>query len=239
MQQRTLKEVNLQLRAALSAKETLLLQKDLLMQEVHHRVQNSLQLVNAMLMLQGRETGDEQVKAHFDQACDRIMAIGMVHQRLWRSDHIQSVDLASYLEELRDGLVATWGAEWRSHVKVHGRHVLIPTDTAVVLALVTTELLTNAVKYAYRGKPGPIDVSLAQSRNDLCVTVQDQGVGIPAEPSKGGLGSRLTRDLIEQLGGELRVEAHPRGTSVVVSVPLKTNSSSPGQAGESSPAPKN
>ena len=239
MQQRALKEVNVQLRAAVSAKETLLLQKDLLMQEVHHRVQNSLQLVNAMLMLQARETGNEQVKAHFDQACDRIMAIGMVHRRLWRSDHVQSVDFASYLQELRDGLVDTWGGEWRSHVRVHGRPVLIPTNTAVVLALVVTELLTNAVKYAYGGQPGPIDVSLAQSQNGLRVSVQDQGVGIAAESSKGGLGSRLTRDLIEQLGGELRVDARTRGTSVVVSVPLKANSSSPGQAGKSSPAPKN
>jgi two-component sensor histidine kinase len=229
IQQRTLKEMNVQLRAALSAKEALLAQKDLLMREANHRVQNSLQLVNAMLMLQARETGDEQVRAQFDLACDRIMAIGMVHQRLWRSDHIQSVDFASYLEELRDGLVEAWGAEWRSHVKVHGRHVLVPTDAALVLALVITELLTNAVKYAYGGRPGPISVSLAESPGGLCVTVQDEGVGIAAEPPRVGLGSRLTRDLIEQLGGELRVESSTPGTSVVVSLPLKLDLASRGQ----------
>ena len=85
----------------------------------------------------------------------------MVHRDLVH--HIQSVDFRSYIEELRGGLVETWVRGWTPHVKVHGRHVLIPTDTAVVLALVITELLTNAVKYAYGERPGPIDVSLVQS----------------------------------------------------------------------------
>jgi two-component system, chemotaxis family, sensor kinase Cph1 len=113
LQQRTVKELNAQLSGALANERALLVQKDLLMKEVDHRVQNSLQLVNAMLFLQAQEAGDEQVKAQFDQACQRIMAIGMVHRRLRRSDHIQSVDFRSYIEELRDGLVETWGREWQ------------------------------------------------------------------------------------------------------------------------------
>ena len=239
LQQRTLKVLNAQLREALADKEALLVQKDLLMKEVDHRVQNSLQLVNAMLILQAQEAGDEQVRAQFDQACQRIMAIGMVHRRLWRSDHIQSVDFRSYIEELRDGLVETWGREWQPHVKVHGRHVLIPTDTAVVLALVITELLTNAVKYAYGGRPGPIDVSLVESSSGLRVIVEDQGAGIAIEPSKSGLGSELIRGLIEQLEGEIKVATSTRGTSIVLSVPLTRNSSSSGQADEPSPTPQN
>ena len=124
------RDLNAQLRGALD-ESALLVQKGLLMKEVDHRVQNSLQLVNAMLMLQAEEAADEQVKAQFDQARQRIMAIAMVHRRLWHSDHIQSVDFRRYIEELRDGLVETWGREWQHHVKVHGLHVLIPTDTAV------------------------------------------------------------------------------------------------------------
>ncbi len=239
LQQRTLKELNAQLRGALANEKALLVQKDLLMKEVDHRVQNSLQLVNAMLILQAQEAGDEQVRAQFDQACQRIMAIGMVHRRLWRSDHIQSVDFRSYIEELRDGLVETWGREWQHHVKVHGRHVLIPTDTAVVLALVITELFTNAVKYAYGGRPGPIDVSLVESSSSLRVIVEDQGAGIAIEPSKSGFGSELIRGLIAQLEGEIKVATSTRGTSIVLSVPLTRNSSSSGQADEPSPTPQN
>ena len=223
LQQRTLKVLNAQLREVLAYKEALLVQKDLLMKEVDHRVQNSLQLVNAMLILQAQEAGDEQVRAQFDQACQRIMAIAMVHRRLWRSDHAQSVDFRTYIEELRDGLVETWGREWQPHVKVHGRHVLIPTDTAVVLALVITELLTNAVKYAYGGRPGPIDVSLLESPSSLRVIVEDQGAGIATESSKIGLGSELIGGLIKQLEGEIKVATSTRGTSIILSVPLTRN----------------
>ena len=225
LQQQRLRELNVQLRRTLSDKEALLAQKELLMQEVNHRVQNSLQLVNAMLNLQARQAGGEQLKAHFDEASRRIMAISMVHQRLWRSDHIQSVDFRSFIEELRDGLVETWGNAWVGQIKVHGRPVLVPTNTAVVLALVITELLTNAVKYAYGGRPGPIEIRLREAPCDLHVIVQDEGMGIGAGrvSSRGGFGSRLTRALIDQLKGELRVATDTPGTSVHLSVPLASN----------------
>jgi chemotaxis family two-component system sensor kinase Cph1 len=220
LQKRKLTELNAQLREALSDKDALIFQKDLLMQEVNHRVQNSLQLVQSMLSLQAEDSGDKRIRAHFDRASDRIMAIAMVHRRLWRSDHIQNVDFAIYIEELRDGLVETWGPEWRDQVTVHGQRVLVSTDTAVVLALVIVELLTNAVKYAYAGQPGPIHVSIEQTSQGLQVAVKDQGVGIAAEQSKKGLGSELTRGLIDQLDGELKVDSNTRGTSIVLDVPL-------------------
>jgi light-regulated signal transduction histidine kinase (bacteriophytochrome) len=153
LQTQKLREVNAQLRGALSEKEALLRQKDLLMQEVNHRVQNSLQLVNATLALQAQEACDGRLKAQFDLASDRIMAIAMVHRRLWQADHIQSVDFTFYAQELCDGLIETWGPEWRGQVSVRGPPILVPTDIAVVLALVIIELLMNAVKYAYGGRP--------------------------------------------------------------------------------------
>jgi light-regulated signal transduction histidine kinase (bacteriophytochrome) len=227
LQTQKLREVNAQLRGALSEKETLLRQKDLLMQEVNHRVQNSLQLVNAMLALQAHEAGDDGLRAQFDLASDRIMAIAMVHRRLWQADHIQSVDFTSYTQELRDGLIETWGPEWRGQVTVHGQPILVPTDIAVVLALVIVELLMNGVKYAYAGRPGPIEVRIEQAPRGLHVVVKDQGVGMAAGHSEQGLGSRLTRGLIDQLDGELKVDSSAQGTSIVLSVPLA--GASPGE----------
>jgi light-regulated signal transduction histidine kinase (bacteriophytochrome) len=220
LQQQTLRQLNADLRQALSDKETLLSQKDLLMQEVNHRVQNSLQLVNSMLGLQAREVADERVAAHFSQARHRITAISMVHRRLWRSGHIQTVDFGPYIEELRDGLIESWGREWKDHLQVHGLHVLLPTSTAVILALVLTELLTNAVKYAYGGNPGPIDVRIGRGQSGLRIVVEDQGVGIARDRPSDGFGSRLIRSLVEQLHGELRVRNGAPGTSIILSVPL-------------------
>jgi two-component system, chemotaxis family, sensor kinase Cph1 len=227
-QQTTLRELNVQLRRALSDKEVLLTQKDLLMQEVNHRVQNSLQLVNSMLHLQARQTSDAQVKAQFEEASRRILAISTVHHRLWSSDHITSIDLGSYLEELRDGLLETWGSSWAGHIKVHAQPLLIPTTQAVVLAIVVTELLTNAVKYAYEGKPGPIDVTVREEgRRAFRVTVKDQGIGMQGNEPRTGLGSRLIRSLIAQLQGELEVTAVSPGTSIAFTVPLAINTSGP------------
>ena len=220
LQKKKVTELNAQLFRSLSDKEALLLQKDLLMQEVNHRVQNSLQLVNAMLTLQAQEARDEQVRAQFGFVSDRIMAIAMVHRRLWQTDHIQSIDFAFYLEEIRDGLVEIWGPEWGDQVTVHGQRILLSTDIAVVLALVIIELLTNAVKYAYGGRPGPIDVSIIQTSLGLDVVVKDRGVGMPTAQSKQGLGSQLTRGMVDELNGELKIDSSTQGTSIVISVPL-------------------
>ncbi|MFC4173494.1 histidine kinase dimerization/phosphoacceptor domain -containing protein [Microvirga sp. GCM10011540] len=224
-QRSAVEELNVQLRRTLSEKEALLAQKDLLMQEVNHRVQNSLQLVNSMLSLQARQTSDTQVKAQFEEASRRIMAISTVHQRLWRSDHIQSVDFGSYVEELRDGLLEAWGGSWTGQIKVHASHVLVPTNQAIVLALILTELLTNAVKYAYAGQPGPIDVTVRrEGQRTLRLIVRDHGVGMQENAPTNGLGSRLIRSLSAQLGGELEVKTLLPGTTVTLTVPVGADS---------------
>jgi light-regulated signal transduction histidine kinase (bacteriophytochrome) len=226
-QQSTVRELNLQLRRTLSDKELLLTQKELLMQEVNHRVQNSLQLVNSMLNHQARQTSNQQVKAHFQEASRRIMAVSTVHRRLWRrADHIQNVDFGAYVEELRDALLESWGESWAGQIKIiNADHVLVPTNQAVILALIVTELLTNSVKYAYDGRPGPLEISVAQkARTTLQVIVRDAGVGIREHVPKTGLGSKLVRSLVSQIGGELQVLAASPGTSVAVTVPLwRTN----------------
>jgi len=220
LQKEKVTQLNAQLCRSLSDKEALLLQKDFLMQEVNHRVQNSLQLVNAMLTLQAQEAHDEQVRAQFGFVSDRIMAIAMVHRRLWQTDHIQSIDFVFYLEEIRDGLAEIWGPEWGDQVIVHGQRILLSTDIAVVLALVIIELLTNAVKYAYGGRPGPIDVGIEQTSLGLDVVVKDRGVGMPTVQSKQGLGSQLTKGMVEELNGELKIDSSTKGTSIVISIPL-------------------
>lgn len=220
-QRNALNELNLQLRRTLAEKEVLLAQKDLLMQEVNHRVQNSLQLVNSMLHLQARHGTDPTLKAQLAEASRRILAVSAVHRRLWRSDHIQSIDFGIYLEELRTELLEAWGEAWADQIAVQSSHVLVPTNHAVVLALVVTELLTNAVKYAYGGAPGPIEVTVRQDPQRLLrIVVKDQGIGLQDEASKSGLGTRLVRSLIDQLGGELEVKSQSPGTAFILTTPI-------------------
>jgi two-component sensor histidine kinase len=221
-QERTLRDLNVQLRHALAEKETLLAQKDLLMLEVNHRVQNSLQMVNAMLRLQAAYSGDAHVQELFSEASRRVMAISTLHGRLWKSDQIESVDLCTYFSELGEGLIETWDETWRRHLKVSGARVLAPTSTAVVLGLLISELLTNAVKYAYGGKAGPIEVLVKEAPGGrVRVSVRDFGIGMK-DAGKAGLGSRLVEALIEQLHGEVEVKSGADGTEVTLLAPLSS-----------------
>jgi two-component sensor histidine kinase len=218
--QQRLTELNKRLRQALVDKEALIAQKDLLMREVHHRVQNSLQLVNSMLSLQEREV-EPASAMRFAEARRRILAVSAVHRRLWRSDQIQSVHFDTYLRELREGLVEEWGSAWDNHIRLRTSPVLVPTDAAVTLALVTTELLTNAVKHAYGGEPGPIDVAVAGGPSgSIRIVVADHGSGMERTERPGGFGSRLTRLLIAQVKGEMDIQDNRPGTRVVLTAPL-------------------
>jgi two-component sensor histidine kinase len=159
--------------------------------------------------------------AHFAEARRRLLAVSAVHRRLWRSDHVQSVGFDTYLRELRDGLVEGWGPGWDENIGIRAAPVLVPTDMAVVLALVITELLTNAVKHAYRGAPGLIDVTVGGGPSgSIRITVADQGTGMVQNERPGGFGGRLTRTLVAQVKGEIEFQDNRPGTRVVLTVPL-------------------
>jgi light-regulated signal transduction histidine kinase (bacteriophytochrome) len=219
-----LSELNRQLRQALSEKEELLAQKDLLMREAHHRVQNSLQLVSSMLRLQERETADPVAAAQLGEACRRLTAVALVHQRLRRSDQVRSVKFDSYLEELRSGLVEGWGAVWDRQVRIYAVPVVLPTKEAMILALVVTELLTNAVRHAYGGEPGPVEVTVEEEDGRaIRITVSDHGAGMAGGDRRDGFGSRLVRLLVAQVKGELVLEETRPGLRAVLVVPLPTD----------------
>ena len=219
-QHRRVEELNSMLQQKIGEADRLIAQKDLLMREAHHRVQNSLQLVSAMLRLQQREFSDPTVQARFEETQQRILAAAAVHRHLWRSDEIGTVRLDNYLQEVRDSLVEAWGGQWDKHVQLQGTSILVPTDKAVVLALIVTELLTNAVKHAYGGEPGPIEVRFSEeSGRRIQVTVADQGRGIGPTERADGFGSRLTSLLVFQLEGAIEFQNNFPGTKVVLSVP--------------------
>jgi chemotaxis family two-component system sensor kinase Cph1 len=219
-QHRRVEQLNSMLQQKIGEADQLNAQKDLLMREVNHRVQNSLQLVSTMLRLQQREFADPIVQARFEETQQRILAVAAVHRRLWRSDEIETVRLDLYLQEVRDGLVEAWGSQWDEYVQLQGTAISMPTDKAVTLALVVIELLTNAVKHAYGGEPGPIQVRLGEdSKRGIQVIITDQGRGIEQTERPGGFGSRLTGLLMSRLEGAIEFRNNFPGTKVVLSVP--------------------
>ena len=202
-----------QLRAALERQQVLL-------KEVNHRVNNSLQIVATMLHLQasGSENTDEAHALH--DASRRIAAISRAHQRLYASDKIDTLDLGSYLTEvcgdLRDAMP---GCE--IHVEATDG-IEIATDRAIPVALLVNELITNAAKYAYPTGSCRAWVTIARADDTTTISVRDEGVGLPAGfdiRSGQRLGMRLVNAFTAQLAAKLDVKRREPGTEFVLSVP--------------------
>ena len=207
------------LERAVADKDVALAQKDVLMKEVDHRVQNSLQLVSAFLSLQAREAGPGVVADQLIEARSRLSAVALVHRRLYRDDQIESIDLARYLEELIVDLKGSLGHEWASRMSVDLTPMLIPTDRAVSIGLIASELVINATKYAYGGSAGPIDIALEQHRNRLRLIVADHGVGMSGE--RRGFGSRMMQAVMTRLDGELEHADNGPGLRAIVTAAIE------------------
>jgi two-component sensor histidine kinase len=205
------------LRSAVEQRETLL-------QEMSHRIKNSLQLVASMLHLQSGITGVEEVRHQLEAASSRIAAIARAHHRLYQSSDVRALDLGAYLTDLCAELDASV-ARCRIDVEASER-VEAATDRAVPIALIVNELVTNAAKYAYpEGTPCRILVRLARADEpaSICLSVQDDGVGLPAgfDPAAGnGLGMRIVTAFAQQLGADLRVRRRDPGTEFSLVMPL-------------------
>lgn len=215
---RRLHELNGRLSEALNEKDGLLEQKEMLLKEVNHRIQNSLQLVSSFLGLQARSMGDPKLHEAFEEARRRLQAVALVHRRLYRADQIEVVDMARYLEDLVGDMNSSLGQEWAGKISVDASPVLVPTDRAVTLGLVVTELVINANKYAYGGQPGQIEVSLEEHRASLRVIVADHGRGKHALSE--GFGSRMMGAMVKQLRGELTFGDNKPGLRAILTCPV-------------------
>jgi chemotaxis family two-component system sensor kinase Cph1 len=217
-QNRRLSEVNRELTATIADNASLLVQKDYLLKEVHHRVQNSLQLVSSFLALQSRAVGDNVLTAHLGEAQRRLAAVAMVHRRLHTDEHLQAVDLGRYIGDLCVEIKSTMDEDWNDEIQHDLAPILISTARAVSIGLILTELVINANKYAYRGGAGPITIELEQHRNRFRLIVSDRGAG---KASTGqGFGSRMLKSMVTRLSGTMEEADNAPGLRVTVSAPI-------------------
>jgi len=209
--QRKLAELSGKLREieALSAdKDALLVQKDMLMREVNHRVKNSLHMIASLLSLQGDGIDDPDTRRQFADAHNRVATVAQLHQRIYQTDKLQSVEFDQYLHGMCNDLSNFMLSEGEEYtLEVEADPAEFSTDRAIPLALIVNELVTNAFKYAYPpGADGTIRVSFTRQENGgYCLVVSDQGTGLPPgfQPSDGGLGMTIVTSLCLQLGASL------------------------------------
>ena len=198
------------------ALEAALREKELLLQEINHRVKNSLQLVSAMLRLQSQDVGTPEARQVFLEACNRVMMVARVHERLYKGEDVRSVDLGGYLRDLCGDIGLAALAD-RHRIVVDAEPVTVSPQQAVPLGLIANELVTNALKYAYpRDAGGEVRIGCRRlAGRRLRLAVADSGTGLPQgfDPRTArSLGMRLICAFVQQLDGELRVETGPAGT---------------------------
>ncbi len=205
------------LRAALAHNQELAQHREMLIREINHRVKNSLQLTSSIINLQSRRVTDPASRELFAQAAQRIRVTARTHERLYRDHDGTSVEFGTYLRELCDDLSRTYGD---AKVVVDARRVQLPADTAINLALIANELVTNAFKYAFPdGRAGQVTVKFTGNERNWCLNVADDGVGLPAgfAGRKGqSLGMQIVEGLSSQLGATLTGENRAAGAVFTV-----------------------
>ncbi|MBV8867350.1 MAG: PAS domain S-box protein, partial [Acidobacteriaceae bacterium] len=205
-----------QLRASLHEKEILL-------QEIHHRVKNNLQVISSLLGLQSEHIADERTRGFFEEARNRVQAIGGIHDLLYRSPDLVHIDFGVYLNRLARDLFSFYRTnEDGLHLAIHVNHASLNIRQAIPCGLIVNELVTNCLKHAFpERRNGTITLSLGCSQGLCLLVVQDNGIGLPEGFDWGqadSLGLQLVQVLTKQLDGVLRVD-RTSGTRFEVSFP--------------------
>ncbi|MCC7275638.1 MAG: PAS domain-containing protein [Alphaproteobacteria bacterium] len=187
---------------------TALEQQRLLFTELNHRVKNHLQMIAAVLRLQGARQELPAVRAEFEKAIGRIDTIADLHGRLYRDCRVGDVDMAAYLADICDGLRRLVPPGTPVAVECTAEPVSLGLDQAVPLGLVVNELATNAIRHAFpAGAAGRVRVGLVRQGDACVLTVADDGCGLVEPAQEGtGIGRRIVGALAAQIGASLTVE---------------------------------
>jgi two-component sensor histidine kinase len=193
----------------------------MLTREMSHRVRNSLALVASFITLQARSASQPGVRGALEDIQRRVTAIANLHDQLWRSLALETIELAGFLDAFCAKLQE---AAPQHRLAFKGEPVTVPTDVAVPSALLVNELVTNAFKHAFpAGRPGEVTVRLQPSPESIRLDVCDNGVGLPPdfsiETADHSLGKRVILAFSRQLGGTLTVASTNRGACFTLTMP--------------------
>jgi two-component sensor histidine kinase len=207
------------IRSEARQKDDLIREKAILVQEVQHRVANSLQIIASVLMQSARRVQSEEARGYLQNAHHRVMSIAAVQKLLSASEH-DKVSLGPYLSQLCASLGASMIADPdRLSISVSVDNSVVDAGVSISLGLIVTELVINALKHAFPDQPkGRIIVAYRSEGKDWTLSVTDDGIGMPtgAKAPKAGLGTGIVEALTRNLRGEIELSNADPGTSVTI-----------------------
>ncbi|HAX49915.1 MAG TPA: histidine kinase dimerization/phosphoacceptor domain -containing protein [Ignavibacteria bacterium] len=198
-------------------------EKEILLQEVHHRVKNNLQVMSSLIKLQSRYLQDEKMLEMLRETGGRIQSMAIVHTKIYNSKDYEYIQFGEYTKNLIENFQSTYGYKLRNvRFNTEIGELKLNIDTAIPCGLIINELVSNSVKYAFPdGRAGIIDISVVHVQdNKYKLTVKDNGIGTAAETDlvkSDTLGIQLVTLLTKQLNGTMEVNSAPeKGTEFII-----------------------
>ena len=194
-------------------------EKEFLLKEIHHRVKNNLAIISSLLSLQTAKIKDPKVKEIMVKSQNRIYSMSMIHQKLYLGNKLAFIEMKDYFIDLGNHILDSHGANNQVSLVYEMENIELDVDTAIPLALIVNELLTNAFKYAFPNKTkGTIIVGLRKiNDNEYELKVADNGVGSKEVKLKNstGFGTQLVSLLVQQLEGKIDRQTN-NGTAIII-----------------------
>ncbi len=185
-------------------------EKEVMLKEIHHRVKNNLQIINSLLNLQAQDLSDEASLASFEECKNRVNSMALIHERLYEAKDLSHIKFKKYTQDLADKLISSYShsSDIELGIDIDEEYVF-NMDTLVPLGIILNELISNSIKYAFKGVDSPlIKVSLKKNLKENVLTVSDNGVGLPNDfnwRETESLGMQLVQILSEQIDGEIKL----------------------------------
>ncbi|MFB6344252.1 MAG: PAS domain S-box protein [bacterium] len=201
-------------------------EKETLLQEIHHRVKNNMQIISSLLRLQSYQVDDEDARGEFLDCQQRVNSMVMVHEKLYQSDQISDIDISDYFDQLIEGIVTSQSKQEPPQVELEvDERLNLDLDQTIACGLIINELVTNALEHAFDGEGTHPEIELAFRRDgeNAVLTVSDNGSGPPEDldaPSSDSLGLQLLESLTDsQLDGDYDIRDE-NGMTVEITFPL-------------------
>ncbi len=210
-----------------SERDAALDQANLLLEELNHRVMNSLAMIGAVIALEGRTLSDDECRQAFERMRNRINSVGTLYRNLSNSAATNTVRADIYLgaiiQDIADSVETAAGT---IDIELSIEAAPMTTKMAVPLGLIVNELATNSLKYAYKGRDtGKLGLKLISGMEGIEITIWDDGSGIDENARvDSGLGQKLIQSFVQQLGGEMSGTSGPDGTRHILKIPSEDQS---------------
>lgn len=200
--------------------------KNMLLQEMHHRVKNNLQIVSSLLEMQSKRTQQKEAILVLQDSQSRIASIALIHEKFCQSDNLVNISLVRYIVDLVDHLFDIYNVNTNTvKLNLDVDNIFLDIDTAIPCGLIINELVTNSLKYAFTNNiKGEIEIKVHSNLEGIItLMIHDNGIGIPEElniETPSSLGLTLVQGLVEQLEGSLAL-SRSQGTEFEITFPGK------------------